>query len=471
LNAVAKWSLLSSAVRSVGSPLPPLPVPHTPHPFPLLHSAPHPSTPHCVALHPAPQTLVNMSGFDSVPADAGTFFLADAARRRLGMGVHKVQAFMSGTGTISGGTIASGLNIARQPAMKAMVADPFLLFPAEQVARAGTGSPTTLVVPAPDVAFPAYRPDFDSTAVPFIMAAINTRIVRRTNGLLAAHSKALAGHPHMLPSLPAGAAVSAPRYRPQAVAAELLASEGNVVPGPATSPNAAGSSGPVSRGGSRPSSKLRSGTGPEAVGAPAPGTAVTLAYSPHYPFAYTEAMLVPMRGRVISYVAGLLTALVMAIVNLAMASPLLVGLMARFLPAPGTGGSRQQMARSWFHYDLIGTADDTRQTVAVRVSGGDGGYADTARMLSEAGILLALERASLPATAVGGGFLTPAVAFGRRLIEVLGPAGISFEVLSAGPTPPPVARLREKGRNPGVSAASVGAGSTGAASSTAAPTA
>ncbi len=83
-------------------------------------------------------------------------------------------------------------------------------------------------------------------------------------------------------------------------------------------------------------------------------------------------------------------------------------------------------------------------------------------MIVEGGILLSKEKASLPCSAIGGGFLTPATAYGRRLIEVLKPAGVTFEVLSCGNGPLPAARLREKGRNPLRAAADKGETAEGA---------
>ena len=61
-----------------------------------------------------------------------------------------------------------------------------------------------------------------------------------------------------------------------------------------------------------------------------------------------------------------------------------------------------------------------------RVSGGDPGYAETAKMVSEAALCLALDRQELPATA---GVLTPAVAMGEPLLARLQGAGIRFEVV------------------------------------------
>jgi short subunit dehydrogenase-like uncharacterized protein len=64
------------------------------------------------------------------------------------------------------------------------------------------------------------------------------------------------------------------------------------------------------------------------------------------------------------------------------------------------------------------------------VSGGDVGYTETAKMVAEAALALAFQRDQLPATQLfqGGGFLTPASAFGHVLIDRLQAAGMNFEV-------------------------------------------
>ncbi|RYG42237.1 hypothetical protein EON68_02105 [archaeon] len=67
-----------------------------------------------------------------------------------------------------------------------------------------------------------------------------------------------------------------------------------------------------------------------------------------------------------------------------------------------------------------------------RVSGGDGGYDDTAIMVSEAALLLARERAALPLSNLRGGFYTPAIAFGGRLVDVLNTQGVLFQFLGFG---------------------------------------
>ena len=64
--------------------------------------------------------------------------------------------------------------------------------------------------------------------------------------------------------------------------------------------------------------------------------------------------------------------------------------------------------------------------LAGTISGGDPGYDETAKMISEAAIMLAMQRADLPAVTLGGGFLTPSTAFGSRLRARLHQEGILF---------------------------------------------
>jgi saccharopine dehydrogenase (NAD+, L-glutamate forming) len=63
--------------------------------------------------------------------------------------------------------------------------------------------------------------------------------------------------------------------------------------------------------------------------------------------------------------------------------------------------------------------------VHTRVSGGDPGYTETAKMLAESALCLAFD--DNPELA---GQLTPAQAMGDRLTERLQKAGIRFEVMA-----------------------------------------
>jgi short subunit dehydrogenase-like uncharacterized protein len=92
--------------------------------------------------------------------------------------------------------------------------------------------------------------------------------------------------------------------------------------------------------------------------------------------------------------------------------------------APGEGPGPEQRAKSWFRVTF--TAKSKSKTVVTRVSGGDPGYGETAKMLAESGLCLALDRERLPGRA---GVLTPAVAMGDALLARLQSRGITFERL------------------------------------------
>ena len=65
--------------------------------------------------------------------------------------------------------------------------------------------------------------------------------------------------------------------------------------------------------------------------------------------------------------------------------------------------------------------------LATEIAGGDPGYDETSKMLSESALSLAVDRARLPARA---GISTPACAFGEVLLARLERAGLSFKVVS-----------------------------------------
>jgi short subunit dehydrogenase-like uncharacterized protein len=89
---------------------------------------------------------------------------------------------------------------------------------------------------------------------------------------------------------------------------------------------------------------------------------------------------------------------------------------------PGDGPSAEKRARSWFTVTFVGEGGGKR--VVTRVSGGDPGYDETAKMLAEAALALAFD--NLPATS---GQVTPAAAMGDALLSRLQRAGIQFAVL------------------------------------------
>ncbi|WP_437593960.1 saccharopine dehydrogenase family protein [Sorangium sp. So ce1000] len=98
--------------------------------------------------------------------------------------------------------------------------------------------------------------------------------------------------------------------------------------------------------------------------------------------------------------------------------------LLRKVRSPGEGPSAEERARSWFQVTFQGKSASRK--VVTRVSGGDPGYSETAKMVAESALCMAFDRERLPARA---GVITPAVAMGERLIERLQAAGIRFELL------------------------------------------
>lgn len=122
--------------------------------------------------------IVPCCGFDSIPSDLGIYFLQREARTRFGEPLSqikmRVKAMRGGT---SGGTVASMMNIAKEmsgnPALRREMANPYSLVPQKDAPRARQ----------PSLSKTAYDADFGRWQAPFVMAAINTRIVHRTNAL------------------------------------------------------------------------------------------------------------------------------------------------------------------------------------------------------------------------------------------------------------------------------------------------
>ncbi len=124
--------------------------------------------------------IVFSCGFDSIPFDLGVFFLEQQAKEKGLAPLNRVKGRVRAMkGTFSGGTAASlkaTLAAAKDPEIRALLTNPFALTP-------GFSGPEQ-----PPAAKPEYDDALGSWAAPFIMAAINTRNVHRSNFLL--------GHPY-----------------------------------------------------------------------------------------------------------------------------------------------------------------------------------------------------------------------------------------------------------------------------------
>lgn len=258
--------------------------------------------------------LCNMCGFDSIPSDLGAFYAVEELRKVFGKDteVTKVSSFFKFKGLgISGGSLASGIEMELDPIVSKKMNDPFLL----------GGRPASGVRDV-DAEFKSYRFDSELNAfiAPFMMAKLNTRVVRRSAGILGYGSQFV--------------------YQEVAVAKNEDVAKRMALPGP-----------------------------PAAV----------------------RAKMVA-QGR---------------------------------LPAPGQGPSKEQRAKASFETFI--KAECAEGTVWVKVSGGEPGYEETAKMVSESAICLARDRKKLNTQA---GVFPPAVVFGSTLIDRLNATGLRFERIS-----------------------------------------
>jgi short subunit dehydrogenase-like uncharacterized protein len=124
--------------------------------------------------------------------------------------------------------------------------------------------------------------------------------------------------------------------------------------------------------------------------------------------------------KTLRYTAGAVAA-VSGIVVSAQIPPLRNFLKSRI--KQGEGPSKKRREKSWFTVDFVG--ESAGRTVRTRVSGGDPGYDETAKMLAESALCLALD--DNPQTA---GQVTTAYAMAENLLTRLQKAGMSFEVLA-----------------------------------------
>jgi short subunit dehydrogenase-like uncharacterized protein len=122
--------------------------------------------------------IVHCCGFDSIPSDLGVWFLQQQAHERFGQPCTEVKMRVRGVrGGFSGGTVASLLNAVKEastnPALRKQLADPYSICPEGYAPK----------VRQPDVKAPQFDADFGAWVAPFVMSAVNTRVVQRSNAL------------------------------------------------------------------------------------------------------------------------------------------------------------------------------------------------------------------------------------------------------------------------------------------------
>ncbi len=127
--------------------------------------------------------IVHTCGFDSIPSDMGVYFMQKEAQAQTGQGIKHIKMRVGGAkGGISGGTYASLTNVLveaeKDKSIYAMLLNPYGLNP-----KGEDSGPDQ-----PDLQKVVYDKTAQSWIFPFIMAGINTKVVRR--------SHALAGYPY-----------------------------------------------------------------------------------------------------------------------------------------------------------------------------------------------------------------------------------------------------------------------------------
>ena len=123
--------------------------------------------------------IVHSCGFDSIPSDLGVLYVQQEMQRRHGTAATGVKfRAREMRGGFSGGTVASMLNMLDEadedPLVREVIDDPYGLNPEGE--RRG--------LDAPERALPSYDEDFEAWVTPFVMATINTKVVRRSNALM-----------------------------------------------------------------------------------------------------------------------------------------------------------------------------------------------------------------------------------------------------------------------------------------------
>jgi len=122
--------------------------------------------------------IVHCCGYDSIPSDLGTLMLQEAFKRRYGRYASEVKLGAGKMkGGLSGGSLASAFTtvdeLKQNPSLRKLFSDPYALNP-----EGTRGSDRR------DQNGVRFDKDFDMWTGPFVMAATNTRVVRRSHALM-----------------------------------------------------------------------------------------------------------------------------------------------------------------------------------------------------------------------------------------------------------------------------------------------
>ena len=124
--------------------------------------------------------IVHCCGFDSIPSDLGVAYTQQQMAERHGGPARQIKMRVKAMrGTFSGGTVASMIQATREvlasPETRKLLQNPYALCPPD--ARPALRQP--------NVSGAQYDEHAQRWVAPFVMAAINTRVVHRSNALLA----------------------------------------------------------------------------------------------------------------------------------------------------------------------------------------------------------------------------------------------------------------------------------------------
>lgn len=123
--------------------------------------------------------IVHCCGFDSIPSDLGLYYLQQHALEKFGSTCDDVKMRVKAMkGAASGGTVASMVNlikdVTKDPKLRKVIANPYALCPPEHGFKARQFNQKSA----------RFDNERETWTAPFVMAAINTRVVHRSNALL-----------------------------------------------------------------------------------------------------------------------------------------------------------------------------------------------------------------------------------------------------------------------------------------------
>jgi short subunit dehydrogenase-like uncharacterized protein len=124
--------------------------------------------------------IVHCCGFDSVPSDLGVWLVQQEAIRRTGVPCLEIDTrVLTIKGGVSGGTVASMLNVleqaVRDKSLRALLMNPYALC---------SDRPDAARVAQHDVRLPEFDAALGQWCAPFVMASVNSKVVMRSHALM-----------------------------------------------------------------------------------------------------------------------------------------------------------------------------------------------------------------------------------------------------------------------------------------------